>query len=150
MNIAIDTNILSKICYPAPESNRIVVNKFKEIISSGQFRVLIPEICVYELKRSLLLNQLNLKEPGSKSLARLQELLSAFEMITMDSSDFNLAADLWAQARASGFSTAGDKALDADVLLAAQAIKASCVVITENIKHLQRYTTAKTIFEIKI
>lgn len=57
MNIAIDTNILSKICYPAPESNKIVVTKFKEIISSGQFRILIPEICVYELKRSLLLNQ---------------------------------------------------------------------------------------------
>lgn len=55
-----------------------------------------------------------------------------------------LAAELWADARRRGYATAGDQALDADVILAAQAITlgGSTIVATTNVGHLGRYTQA--------
>lgn len=150
MKIAIDTNILSKICYPKPEANKITITKFKEILDSGKFIIFIPEICEYELRRSLLLNKLNLKEPGEKALLRLEELLKNIEVIKINSNILKTAAQLWAEARSKGYSTAGDKAIDADVILAAQALDLSATVITENRKHLERYVETKLLSEILI
>jgi hypothetical protein len=58
---------------------------------------------------------------------------------------------LWADVRNKGFYTASDKAIDGDVLLAAQAIIESkkpenngrrVVIATDNIKHLAKLTDA--------
>lgn len=148
MNLVIDTNILSKLCYPKPDANKPVIEKFKEISLSGNYKIFIPEICVYELKRGLLLNKYKAKEPGEKALNRLENLITNIEIVKLESADLNIAAQLWADSRAKGLSTAGDEALDADVILAAQAIKMNAAVVTENVKHLARYTSAKTIFEL--
>ena len=53
------------------------------------------------------------------------------------------AAELWADARRRGKPTADPKELDADVILAAQAIEAGAIVATENVGHLSRYVTAR-------
>jgi len=53
------------------------------------------------------------------------------------------AAELWAQARNRGTPTAPPEALDADVILAAQAERAGAIVATENVGHLARYVTAR-------
>ena len=50
-----------------------------------------------------------------------------------------LAADLWATARGTGQKTADDKALDIDVILAAQVLDCGGQVVTTNRKHLQRF-----------
>lgn len=59
---------------------------------------------------------------------------------------------LWAKARQQGQPTAGDKALDGDVILAGQAmtLKASDVLIaTTNVGHLSRFVPAEIWQNIK-
>jgi hypothetical protein len=52
------------------------------------------------------------------------------------------AAEFWAQARNLGIPTAPPEALDADVILAAQAARVGAIVATENVGHLARFVTA--------
>ena len=55
------------------------------------------------------------------------------------------AAVFWAEARQKGQPTAPDPALDADVVLAAQAVRLNrpnMIVATTNPKHLSRYVPA--------
>ncbi|MEO1430600.1 MAG: hypothetical protein AAFS12_02910 [Cyanobacteria bacterium J06632_19] len=55
------------------------------------------------------------------------------------------AALLWAQARQQGQPTAGDKTIDGDVILVAQAITLgipNVVIATTNVGHLSRFTAA--------
>ena len=56
------------------------------------------------------------------------------------------AAELWAAVRNIGLPTAGDEALDGDVILAAQAILTSnvleqTIIATQNVAHLSRFDT---------
>lgn len=58
------------------------------------------------------------------------------------------SAELWAEVRRSGQPTADPKALDGDVILAAQAILAGesgieVMVATTNVGHLERLVAAK-------
>ena len=59
-----------------------------------------------------------------------------------------LAAELWAEVRQSGRPTADPKALDGDVILAAQAkllserSESEVIVATTNIGHLKRFVPA--------
>jgi len=59
------------------------------------------------------------------------------------------AAELWAQARRSGMPTADPKALDCDVILAAQTVAVQGIVATENVGHLSRFVEARHWREIK-
>ena len=77
--------------------------------------VVLPEIADYELRRELMLRR-NLR--AIRQLDALKLALT-FDPITSDA--MLLAADFWAQARRQGRKTADDKALDGDVILAAQA-----------------------------
>jgi len=57
-----------------------------------------------------------------------------------------MAAELWAAARNAGKPTASEKAIDGDVILAAQALTLgvpSFVVATSNVGHLSRYVPAQ-------
>ena len=57
-----------------------------------------------------------------------------------------VAADLWAQAHQRGQPTAGDKTIDVDVILAAQALTlgvANFVIATSNVGHLSQYAPAE-------
>lgn len=100
----------------------------------GGVRVLIPEIADYEVRRELI------RAGRLQGVARLDDL----EFLPIDTKVMRLAARIWAEARQRGFPTADDKALDADVILAAQANLAasdgqSVVVATTNPGHLARF-----------
>jgi len=56
------------------------------------------------------------------------------------------AAKLWAQARQQGQPTAGDKTINGDMVLVAQAITlgiSDIVIVTTNVGHLSRFITAE-------
>jgi predicted nucleic acid-binding protein len=103
--------------------------------------VFVPEIADYELRRELI-------RAGKKdSLARL-DAFNAGEpgrYVPLTTAAMRRAAELWAEVRRQGQPTAADPALDADVILAAQALEqglAGVIVATSNTAHLSRFVTA--------
>ena len=101
--------------------------------------VLIPEIADYEVRRELL------RANKAGGLARLDALAGLLEYLPLTRAVMRQAAVLWAQARQQGRPTADDKALDGDVILAAQAITLGAtdvVIATTNVGHLSRFAPA--------
>ena len=82
-----------------------------------------------------------------KSVHRLDHLTQTLEYIPIQTDTMLLAASLWAEVRKMGQPTADPKALDGDVILAAQAqILANkmtpVIIATTNVGHLSRFATA--------
>ena len=80
-------------------------------------------------------------------LRRLDALVAALDYLSLTTAMMRQATVLWADARRQGRPTADDKALDGDVILAAQVILATtandeAIVATENVGHLARFVTA--------
>ncbi len=105
-------------------------------------RVCIPEICDYEVRRELI--------RGSKlaGLARLDQLKSQVEYVPITTVMMLQAAEFWAEVRNTHRPTASNEALDADVILAAQAVLSAeaddaLVIATTNVGHLIRFAKAK-------
>jgi predicted nucleic acid-binding protein len=72
-----------------------------------------------------------------RSLARLDELTRELLYVPITTATWRRAAALWAAARNAGNLTAPAEALDGDVLIAAQALEESAVVLTTNAKHFE-------------
>ena len=103
-------------------------------------RIGIPEIADYEVRRELL------RAGKIRGIERLDALLETFEYLPLSTAVMRDAALLWADVRKRGQPTADPKALDADVILAAQARRmdaAEVVVATTNVQHLSRLVDAK-------
>ncbi len=83
--------------------------------------ILLPEIADYEVRRKLLsLDQ------GAASIQRLDNLVrlgGPLVYVPINTRAIRRAAQLWSEARRGGYSTADEKALDGDVILAAQALE---------------------------
>jgi predicted nucleic acid-binding protein len=86
----------------------------RSLVSNGT-EVMIPEIADYEVRRELL------RADKLKGLERLDALKSLIDYIPLTTRTMLKAAQFWAQVRKQGRSTADDKALDGDIILAAQA-----------------------------
>lgn len=111
-------------------------------LSAAGARLVIPEICDYELRRELVRAGL------TNSIQALDALSTVFDYQPIDTATMRLAAQLWAQVRQQGQPTADLKELDGDVILAAQArllIEAGhdVVVATINVGHLSRLVPAQ-------
>ena len=94
-----------------------------------------------ELRRELL------RAEKVAGLRRLDALVEALDYLPITTAAMRQAAVFWAEARRQGRPTADDKALDGDVILAAQAVLAKtedgvAIVATENVGHLSRFVTA--------
>jgi predicted nucleic acid-binding protein len=104
---------------------------------AGGAQVLVPEISDYEVRRELL------RANKTRSIARLNGLKSALGYLPITTNVMLRAAELWAQARNMGKPTASDQALDADMILAAQASLIadgdSVTVATTNVAHLSLF-----------
>jgi hypothetical protein len=103
---------------------------------------MVPEIADYEVRRELI------RAGRPKGVARLDLLAEQLGLLPVTAEVWRRAAELWAQARREGYPTAADAALDADVILAAQAQLAAMddvevIVATSNIGHLGRFVDAR-------
>jgi predicted nucleic acid-binding protein len=103
-------------------------------------RVILPEIADYEVRRELVRAKL------AASVVLLDALAVQLEYLPLTTTAMRTAAELWASARQQGQPTAADGALDADVILAAQALTlgtTDVVVATLNVGHLSRFVPAE-------
>ncbi|MGI0487903.1 hypothetical protein ACN4EK_20875 [Pantanalinema rosaneae CENA516] len=101
---------------------------------------MIPEIADYEVRRELL------RANKVKGLARLDELSKLLEYLLITTNSMRQAAQLWAQARQQGQPTAGDKTIDGDMILVAQAMTLAIptvVIATTNVGHLSKFIAAE-------
>jgi predicted nucleic acid-binding protein len=111
------------------------------LLQSG-LEVVIPEIADYEVRRELL------RAKRDKGLARLNALKAMLEYAPITTAAMLKAAEFWAVARNSGRPSADDSALDADVILAAQAAvmaqgETQPVIATTNVRHLEIFADAR-------
>jgi predicted nucleic acid-binding protein len=104
--------------------------------------IAVPEIVDYEARRELL------RIERFDALRLLDELGSSLLYEPLTTAGMRLAAQLWADARRRGRPTAGERAIDVDVILAAQAQLIAgrgqpIIVATTNVKHLSQFVAAE-------
>lgn len=124
---------------PDGDACRLWVN---DLTNAGK-RVIVPEIADYEIRRELL------RAGAAIGTARLDAFISAEpgRYLPITTIALRRAAELWAEARNRGYATADPKALDGDVILAAQALvmgflTSEFIIATDNPAHLSRYVPA--------
>lgn len=107
------------------------------LLAQGEI-VVIPEIADYEVRRELL------RVGKVAGIRQLDQLKNTLMYIPIETPVMLLAAQLWAKARKEGRATADPKALDGDVILAAQArfLMANegneVIIATTNVRHLSQ------------
>jgi predicted nucleic acid-binding protein len=113
-------------------------NWMASLLARGE-RMIVPEIADYEIRRELL------RANKTAGIARLDHFCAFLEYLPITTVAMRRAAEFWAEARQQGFSTAGDKAIDADVILAAQAVSMyvpEVIIATGNVGHMSRFVPA--------
>lgn len=105
-------------------------------------QVLVPEIADYELRRELL------RSGRKRSIAVLDRYKQYLGYVPLTTEVMLQAAEFWAIARNQGKPTAPDRALDGDVILAAQAEVLGrsgddVVIATTNVRHLSLFVAAE-------
>ena len=139
--ILLDSGPLGMVTNPKAKGLPLACQQWlKTLLQRGE-RFAIPEIADYEVRRELILANL------VKSIYRLDHLIQTLEYIPIQTDTMLLAANLWAEVRKIGKLTADPKALDGDVILAAQAKmlaneRTAVIIATTNVGHLSRFTTA--------
>ncbi|WP_245894118.1 nuclease [Chamaesiphon polymorphus] len=110
-------------------------------MQSGDLAI-VPEIVDYEIRRELL------RANKQSGIGKLDQLKSELIYLPITTEVMIQAAELWSQVRQQGKPTADDKALDGDVILAAQAMSVTnnareVIVATSNPKHLSLFVDAR-------
>lgn len=103
--------------------------------------IVVPEIADYEVRRELL------RANKASGIERLDLIKNTFPYLPITTAVMLRAAEFWARARKSGRPTADNAALDADVILAAQAAVlidegSDAVIATSNPRHLSMFAPA--------
>nr|WP_174763952.1 nuclease [Anabaena sp. UHCC 0253] len=137
--ILLDAGPIGLITNPKLSDESLACAKWLQMLIFSGNRVIIPEITDYEVRRELL------RANKFKGIARLDELTQLVEYLPITTNAMRQAALFWAQARQQGQPTAGDKTIDGDIILVAQAVTlnvADIVIATTNVGHLSRFVTA--------
>ena len=137
--VLLDAGPLGMISHPRP--NPTIVAWLRRLLAAG-VKVVVPEIADYEVRRELL------RVNRQKGVQRLDDLKAVLGYAPITTPIMLKAAEFWAVARNQGFPTADDVALDADVILAAQAIlleesEDEVVIVTTNVGHLAHFADAR-------
>lgn len=135
--IALDSGPLNLLCHPNEQWSEVrdIRAWLRAHLDAGVV-VLLPEIADYELRRDLL------RQGRAESVQRLDALASDLVYLPLDTATMRRAAEFWAIARQEGYPATADPALDADVILAAQAAAVGATVASENVRHLARFVPA--------
>ena len=142
--VLLDTSVLGLVTHPSSKPEPTRCKKWFEARLQDGFRFYVPEIADYELRRKLL------HLDSKTAIVRLDALKSAIDYLPITTAAMLKAAEFWADARRKGLPTAPEAALDADVILAAQAAlltgmekPGDVLVATSNVGHLGRYVSAR-------
>jgi predicted nucleic acid-binding protein len=142
-SVVLDAGILGLLTNPKrSETGEACANWLQSLIIAN-CPILVPEITDYEIRRELL------RANKLKGLQRLDSFIAsnAVEYLPINTAVMRQAALLWAEARQQGRPAADNKALDADMILAAQAIvqcTGNVAIATTNVKHFPSIVRADT------
>lgn len=138
--IVLDTGPLGLVTNPKLSAESTACAQWLQAHITVGNRVIIPEIADYEIRRELL------RANKTKGIARLDDLAKLLEYLPITTTAMRQAAQLWAQARQQGQPTAGDKTIDGDMILVAQAMTLAIpdvVIATTNVGHLSKFIAAE-------
>jgi predicted nucleic acid-binding protein len=137
--VVLDTTPLGILCHPRNPPPVVACRDWLAALEAAGRRVVLPEIADYEVRRELT------RRNSRSGLRILDSLGRRLDYRPLTTPAMRRAAELWAQARRTGRPTAADPALDADVILAAQALALGgpVVVATANPAHLSRFVPAE-------
>lgn len=140
--IVLDTGVLGMVVHPSEAGEpRECKAWLKQLVLRG-VAIHIPEIADYELRRELL------RMKSDESVKRLDALKARLTYVPITTAAMLKAAEHWASVRNAGRPTADHKALDGDVILAAQSARLAqpgdeLIVATTNVGHLSRFVDAR-------
>jgi len=137
--VLLDAGPLGMVTHP--RKNPEIKTWLQQLLRRGVV-VMVPEVAAYEVRRELL------RAGKKKGVERLDALKVAIGYVPLTTEAMLKAAEFWAEARRRGQPTADDKALDGDVILAAQVVTMKrqgddMIVATTNVGHLGRFVEAK-------
>jgi predicted nucleic acid-binding protein len=143
MIVLLDSGPLGLATQPVGGTDARLASIWLESLLREGMIVAIPEIADFEVRRELIRAR---KALGIEKLDRLAHQLTYLPISTPV---MRRAAELWARARQQGRPTADRHALDADMIVSAQANVAadamgdSVVVATTNVGHLSQFADAR-------
>ena len=143
--LLLDAGPLGLVTNPHRSERSVACAEWLQSMLTVGVTVYVPEIADYEVRRELL------RADKTNGLRRLDALITATNYLALTTRAMRMAAQFWADARRQGRPTAPDLALDADVILAAQAATlagADAIVATTNVGHLIRFVPAAFWYEI--
>lgn len=145
--VLLDSRPLGLVTNPRQNAEAVACKNWMQGHLAKGNRVLVPEITDYELRRELL------RASKSAGLLALDHTKVTLGYVPLTTAAMQQAAAFWAQARQMRLPTAPDLALDADVILAAQAATldpatwglpgAEVIIATSNVGHLSRFTSVR-------
>lgn len=138
--IVLDSGPLSMATNPRRSAKNLACAHWVQDLLNAGHRVILPEVADYEVRRELL------RASKTAGIARLDAFAVLLEYLPINSIAMRQAAELWAQVRRLGRPTSGAEALDADAILAAQAVTlgvSNTTIATTNLSHLSRFATAE-------
>ena len=143
MIILLDASPLGLLASSKASPGSRECNAWLRQLLDARYLVVVPEIADYEVRRELLRSRM------SRGLLNLDALGRRLTFAPINTPVMRLAAEYWATARQCGMPTAGDRALDADMNLVAQASlleeawQQDVVIATTNVRHLARFAKAR-------
>jgi predicted nucleic acid-binding protein len=153
MIVFLDSGIIGLLSSPNDRELAINCQSWLYRLLSRSVYVVSSDICDYEVRRGL---ELALhKNPHVSGLSRLDGLAQIVDFLPTERVVLQRAAKIWAEARITGQGTAGDRELDADIIIAAHWLilteeypGQAVTIATTNVKHLSRFTIARSWEEI--
>ncbi len=123
-------------------ANRMAIEAWLTAEVAAGATVYLSEVADFEVRRELVRLIQAGQLPASR-LVRLDQLPTLFCYLPVSTAMWRRAAELCADARAQGLPTASPDSLDADTLVAAQAIETQATVVTTNAAHIGRWVPVK-------